>query len=178
MKFIDSSDFKMGRVGEGRIANWLKRRGWAVLPVYEKEVDEGKGPQLFMLDKSLIAPDMLAFKKTNVRWIEAKHKTVFTWHRITQRWCTGIDLRHYRDYLQVAELSPWPVWLLFLHERSIPDARDLQYGCPQECPTGLFGGELFYLQNNENHQHKNWGRSGMVYWAHDTLACLAPVDSV
>ena len=34
---------------------------------------------------------------------------------MTGHWVTGIDLRNYEDYLRVQAISPWPIWLLFLH---------------------------------------------------------------
>ena len=37
----------MGKTGEGIIANWLRGRGFNVLPVYEKEQQEYKGPALY-----------------------------------------------------------------------------------------------------------------------------------
>ena len=162
----------IGRVGESRIARWLIRQGYSVLPVYEKEMDSGKGPQLFTLDRQLIAPDMLAFKDSDVRWIEAKTKTVFSWHRKTERWVTGIDLKHYRHYIEVALRSPWPVWLLFLHEQARTNEGN------GICPTGLFGNELLCLADKENHQSDRWGNGGMVYWAHDTLKLLAKLENV
>lgn len=167
-----------GKVAEGKIARWLINRcGYTVMPVYEVEMNTGKGPQIFAPRRELIAPDIFAFRGTNIRWIEAKHKTVFTWHRITQRWVTGIDLRHYQDYLEVARLNQWEVHLLFLHQSPTPDERDLPY-CPGPCPTGLFSGELIYLAANENHRHANWGKSGMVYWAHEILKPLASLGEM
>lgn len=156
-----------GRVGESLIANWFKRRGYSILPVYEKELGEGKGPQLFTAEGGLIAPDMLCFKGEKVMWIEAKHKSVFSWHRRTQRWVTGIDIRHYEDYQRVEAQSPWPVWLLFLHREGYTAEP------PHNCPVGLFGGDLPYLVKHENHRHGNWGSGGMVYWARETLKKIA-----
>lgn len=164
----------MGQAGESAIAGWLKRKGFAVMPVYEKIMDTGKGPQLFMAETELIAPDLFVFHPDNkkVLWIEAKHKTAFTWHRITGRWTTGIDLRHYRDYCRVADLSPWPVWLMFLHQGG--QAKD----SPPDSPSGLFGNTLDYLKDNVNHTHANWGPSGMVYWAVGNLRQLATLEDV
>jgi len=167
-----SSQLSFGKVGESAIAEWFKRKGYAVLPVYEVEMNTGKGPQVFTLDAELVAPDMLCFNGKRVYWIEAKHKSVFTWHRITGRWTTGIDKHHYEDYLRVAEKSPWPVWLLFLHRNGYTDEP------PHDCPAGLFGRELLYLREHENHQHKGWGKYGMVYWAHETLLQLATLEEV
>src|SRR5690606_24110330 len=78
----------VGQLGESQIAQWLNRRGWAVLPVYDVEMNTGKGPRLFAPDDKLIALDMFAFhpSKRAALWIEAKHKTVFTWHRISRKW--------------------------------------------------------------------------------------------
>jgi len=167
---------RFGRVGESLIANWLKQRGYSVLPVYEKEISEGKGPQIFTVQDNLIAPDLFVFghEISKVWWIEAKHKSAFSWHRISSHWVTGIDLRHYRDYLRVQQLSPWPVWLLFLQRQG--KAKDTPLG--RVGPTGLYGGSLAYLRENENHRHHNWGSSGMVYWAEKTLTKIANLENV
>jgi len=167
-----------GKVGESKIGMFLRARGNTVLPVYEKLDDDKIGPRLFAPDEKLIAPDMLVWKGLTLSWIEAKHKTVFSWHRITRQWVTGIDLRHYKDYLKIAHSQEkWPVWLLFLHESSEPDEIDKPY-CPHECPTGLFGGNLLVLEKNENHRHSNWGPSGMVYWAERTLIKIATLEQI
>lgn len=149
----------VGKAGESLIAQWLIGRGFSVLPVYEKIIDEGKGPQLYTASGGMIAPDLLALRNDEIMWIEAKHKTAFSWHRITNRWVTGIDLRHYEEYLKVLETTSIPVWLLFLHRGG--QAKD----SPANSPKGLFGNDLNILSEHENHRHANWGRSGMVYWA-------------
>lgn len=105
-----------------------------------------------------------------VQFIEAKHKRVFTWYRIGARWCTGIDLHHYRDYQETQKVTGNRVWLLFLHRSSVPDPIDSKHECcPRECPTGLFGRPLDYLVKHESHTSGRYGRHGMVYWAHDVL---------
>lgn len=164
------SKLHQGQIGESLIANWLKSQGYNILPVYEKNIDNGKGPQIFTATQELIAPDLLAFKCERVFWAEAKQKTAFTYHRITGKWTTGIDLRHYEDYLKVSLLMPWPLWLLFLHTNNHTE----EY--PYICPAGLFGRDLDYLKNHENHRSDKWAK-GMVYWAHDTLKLLAPIES-
>jgi len=155
-----------GKIGESRIAQYFKDKGYNVLPVYELETDTGKGPQLFTPRKGLIAPDMLVFKMDKCFWIEAKHKTAFSWHRNTSRWVTGIDLRHYYDYCEVDDSTPWPVWLMFWQRGG--QAKD----SPADYPAGLFGNTLEYLRQHENHRHENWGKSGMVYWNINSLKRL------
>lgn len=168
----------MGRVGESAISRWLQARGHAVFPAYEIEKPSGKGPQLFAATGDLVLPDLLAFRGGSVRWFEAKHKTCFTWHRLTRRWVTGIDLRHYGEYQEVACRTGLPVWLLFFHPKASPSNDDLSFGCPEECPTGLFGNDLEILGGCENHRSDRYGKSGMVYWAHESLKRIAAADEV
>lgn len=165
-----------GQAGESTIARWFISRGNAVLPVYEKEIDTGKGPQLFCLDGQFAAPDLLLFSAVAQRiiWIEAKHKSVFSWHRLTGRWTTGIDLRHYKEYRQVEKRTGWPVWLMFLH------AKDRDLSRPREpwpCPTGLYGAKLSDLANCENHRSSKWAK-GMVYWRESSLHKFAELGDL
>lgn len=174
MPFNESLAF--GKIGESDIARWLRSRGTSVLPVYEKEIDEGKGPQFFAPNGEYVAPDMFCLPQCE--WIEAKHKKVFTWHRISGTWQTGIDLRHWEEYKRVQEISKRRVWLFFLHRSNKPDERDLKGGSPSLCPTGLFGGSLDYLSRHIHHEDARWGRTGMVYWAVDTLQKLALLSEI
>lgn len=167
-----------GRVGEGAISRWLQGRGHSVFPAYEIEKHSGKGPQLFAASGDLVLPDLLAFRAGSVIWFEAKHKTRFAWHRNSQNWTTGIDLRHYDEYQQVAIRTGLPVWLLFLHPQAEPSEADKAHGCPPLCPTGLFGGDIAELSKTESHRSDRYGKSGMVYWTVDALRLLANADEV
>jgi len=166
-----AENLRYGVAGESTIARWFRQRGYAVLPAYEKLIDSGKGPRLYLPDGSLIAPDLLVFKGQKIYWIEAKHKTAFSWHRQTSRWVTGIDLKHYKAYQEVDRITDWPVWLFFLHEGG--QAKD----SPPNSPSGLFANELSFLVGHENHRHSNWGSSGMVYWAIDSLRKLGECEA-
>lgn len=169
MTFKQSLNY--GLAGETLIARWFQRRGWTVLPVYEKVMDTGKGPTLFLPDRKLIAPDMFVFNSQKAWWIEAKHKTGFSWNRTSQRWVTGIDLNHYMDYLLVEDLTPWPVWLLFLQRGG--QAKDSPIS-----PSGLFGNALDYLRNHESHRSQKYGSYGMVYWSIDVLKKMSDIKDI
>lgn len=158
-----------GQTGESAIALWLRRRGWAILPIYDVEIPTGKGPRLFAPNGEWAAPDMLAYRANNVVWIEAKHKNAFSWYRKDGRWVTGIDLRHYQHYCTIEDSSPLPVWLMFLHRGG--QAKDSPVS-----PSGLFGNELKLLRRSENHRSDKWGKSGMVYWAMASLKKLGNVN--
>lgn len=168
-------EFEFGVAGESHIARWLRRRGSSVLPVYEKIVDEGKGPQVYLpAGTQLVAPDMLTFKGKSAQWIEAKRKQAFSYHRKTGKLTTGIDLRHYLDYCEVDDVSPWPVYLLFLHSGAMANGE----GQPDDTPSGLYGNALSYLRKNENHRSDKWGKGGMVYWAIESLKKYASYEDV
>lgn len=165
-----SERLQTGLLGEGEIARWFNDKGYAVLPAYEVEMNNGKGPRIFTAEGSLISPDLLVFNSRKVFWIEAKTKSAFTWHRASQTWQTGIDRKHWSHYLQVAQRTPWPVWILFLH-RPGSIAKDTPEGMTSPC--GLFGNTIEKLNANIHHEHENHGPSGMVYW---TIGALRKLD--
>ena len=148
-----------GRVGESDVARWFISRGWGVLPAYEKEFNDHKGPRVFSASGQIVAPDMLVFKRGKVFWVEAKNKSAFTYHRKSGHWVTGVDQHHFDDYLRIADISGWPIWLMFVQRPGT--AKD----SPPDCPTGLFGGDISDLAISIHHAHKNGGPHGMVYWA-------------
>ena len=170
-----STVLKFGQEGENLIANWLRNRGWNVLPVYEKEGGDYKGPRLFTPTDGLIAPDLWAIReaqgtwKMELTWIEAKHKAGFDYHRITGDLVTGIDERHYLDYLKIADLTrkSMDFFILFL-QRGI-GTKNSRF----PTPAGLYGKSIHHLRKNEHHRH-----SGMVYWDESAFEKMAELDDL
>lgn len=163
-------NLKQGFIGEGEISNWLRSKGWNVLPAYEKEIGSGKGPRLFTASLGeLVTPDMLIFKANEIRWIEAKTKSAFTWFRIKSCWEDGIDKRHWEHYKHVADLSRWQIWIMFLH-RPGGIAKDTPEGMIP--PTGLYGQVMEILRENIDHESDRHA-NGMVYWKIDLLRMLS-----
>jgi hypothetical protein len=170
---------KTGQLGESLIAKWLNSKGWFVVPVYEIEINSGKGPRVFAPDNErIIAPDIFAVNplRSRVRFIECKHKTVFTWHRISQKWQTGIDLKHWADYLKLSDKTGVDTWLLFLHRQSTPSLIDIHYGCPTASPVGLFGQSIKTLKDKGRKDDRY--AKGMIYWNHGHLQKLAHLEEV
>jgi hypothetical protein len=162
----------VGKMGEDAISVFLQERGYSVLPVYEKIINEGKGPQIFRLrnddlPEGIVAPDAFVFNAETAFWAEAKTKSAFSWHRNTQKYTTGIDIRHYEHYCEVDDSSPWDVWLLFLQKGGSAKGET----APTEA--GLFTQKLSKLRKCENHRSNNHGNSGMVYWARESLIRIA-----
>ena len=168
-------DFKKsleyGQIAEGAIVKWLIERGNSVIPVYEKEIDTGKGPQVFTANESVVAPDVLVYKNGKFFFAECKRKNAFTWHRISKRWTTGIDIRHYKEYLKVSDIFETEVYLFFLQMGGV--AKD-----SEKSPSGLFYNSLSFLSKDENINHVNdkWAK-GMIYWSIDKLIKIAEIDS-
>jgi hypothetical protein len=169
---------KYGTIAENQITQWLISRGAMVQPVYEMETEHAyKGPRVFAVDREFLAPDLLVFNRRGARWVEAKAKAHFTWHRMSHTWQTGIDVACYEDYLALRGRTSLELWLMFLHLDSRPDAGDLRMGSPEICPTGLYGGEIQDLAEKIHHSHKNWGKKGMVYWREPDLKQIATAES-
>jgi len=169
-----TEQLEYGLAGESIIAKWLMSRGWALLPAYEKEQGDFKGPRILSATGDLISPDMLAFRFGDeggqVHWIEAKSKAAFTWYRIRGTYQDGIDRRHWRHYLHVCKLAPWPVWLLFLHA---PGHVAKDNPPDKTPPVGLFGNRVDRLAALIDHESDNHGPSGMVYWNINSLRVIA-----
>jgi len=155
-----------GRKGERLIAHWLMRRGFSVLPAYAVSEHDAKGPRVFSMEGDLISPDLFVFGQSKAFWVEAKSKAAFTWHRISQTYQDGIDIRCWDDYRALRERINWPVWLLFLHG---PHQRAKDNPPDKTPPTGLFGGEIERLATCIHHRSDNYGSGGMVYWCHADL---------
>lgn len=166
----------VGKAGESIIAKYLQSRGNHVLPVYEKEINDYKGPVLYRPDgQQLICPDLLTFTRKGLAWIEAKHKSAFTWSMKYAAWNTGIDLHHYQHYIQVQnDLKHIPVWIMFLHQSGT--AKDTPEG--KISPTGLFMASIRHLRENECHRHANHGKHGMVYWQPSAFQNHVPLEDL
>jgi hypothetical protein len=162
-----------GDSGEDKVRKWLLSWGYCILPRFQP--DNGRGPRIYTPERDLIAPDIACFHPVEncIRWVEVKTKDVFSHHRKTNNWVTGIDLKPYEQYKELLTISPWPIWILFLHELDRIETRDE----PWPCPTGLFGQSLDILMSCENHTDDRWAR-GMVYWKIDNLHFYSTLEDI
>lgn len=173
-----------GQIAEGKISRWLRGLGRQVMPVYETETGNYKGPRIFGPKYSeLVAPDLAVFGgEKKFSFVEAKCKTHFGWYRKRSKWMTGIDRNHYEDYLEIRTSTGFPLWVLFLHESSAPSTDDLRDGSPASCPVGLFGAEVLAMSRmsyTESSKYEpNGGRHGMIYWEHGDLTKFATLEEI
>lgn len=191
---MNSNNWKNGRLGEDRISQHLRKLGYNVVPVYEKEIDDGKGPRVFMASctnvDQLIAPDLFIIGIEDAKppngplfaWVEAKTKTRFSWYGKGNYFVTGIDLRNFNDYCTLAEKTNVPIYLFFLHTQCDTSREDVyKWGAPATCPTGLFCRNIKFLSQptNKSHISQQHGSSGMIYWRPDVhLKKIAELEEV
>ena len=158
----------IGREVEMAVARWLMQRGHRVLPVYDYSgLNSGKAPKLQAISSadSLICPDLLIVKGGRTIWCEVKFKTHADFTRRTRQHETGIDLRLWNHYQQVADTSGSPVWLIFCHQ----------------CEDEIRCGSLDVLRSPNEHRiyrGSKMSHSGMVFFRYDTLHYLERLSSV
>lgn len=110
---------RWGGEAERAVSLWLQRRGWYVLPTYDYSgEDDNKAPKLEGQARSLVIPDLLAAQFSHGScWLEVKRKTKADYTYTTGRHETGISLRLWNDYKDVAHESGIDASVIFVHER-------------------------------------------------------------
>jgi Holliday junction resolvase-like predicted endonuclease len=171
---------ELGRFGENVVAYWLQSRGNSVVPLRDIETgDIFKGPRMTGPEGIEGAcTDWLCTNRVKTVFIEVKTKRAFSWHRLRADWVTGIDQHYAEHYMMQRKNSSIPMWLLFLHLYPTPSDSDREHGCPDQCPTGLYGQEILVLANDIHHTSPNWGKGGMVYWSFPPLLKLETLEGL
>lgn len=106
-----------GREAELAVAEWLKRRGWGVVPSYDYSGASGdKGPRAMFLHRRLIIPDLDVFKEGTRLWVEVKFYTYAPVNRALGKSVHGIPRYYYEHYLGVEKESGNPVFLAVVEE--------------------------------------------------------------
>lgn len=104
---------RFGDIGETVLRNWLKERGYYVVPT--SLIENGGAPMLESHLRSLVLPDTLIFKGGEQKWVEVKAKTLAPKYNIGRCHTTGCALRHWNDYRQVQEATGITGALAFVH---------------------------------------------------------------
>lgn len=99
MKFEDKPQYKKGLIGEEIVRNILREKGWITY-----KPDEGKAHYF----------DILATKdKKSVIALDVKTKARFN------KWAAqGINLRHYKEYLEFIKTTNIPFFLVFVDDKN------------------------------------------------------------
>lgn len=163
-----SSRLTHGRIGEQAVLKWLRYMNRVVLPVCDTliniEFRERCGPRLFVGNDALTAPDLLVFADDGVRWMEIKCKKYCTWYRNESLWMTGIDVRHFEQYIKVHQATCIHVDLVLYHPNETPRPKDVPHGCPEYAPRGVYCADILKLQEIYHHIGTDLDGNEMIYW--------------
>ena len=123
--FRQRPEFKLGRSGERRVADFLQEKGFYVIPSYDYSgEDDDKAPRMQGKKTVYVIPDLDICRAGLRQWVEVKTKTRATHYRKTDQLQHGIDERHFAAYravqaesgcevfLAIYELTPRPVVLV------------------------------------------------------------------
>lgn len=104
-----------GRIGETMVAEWLKGRGWGVIPSYDFTGSDGcKAPRLMFEAHGLVIPDLDTCRDGKRCWCEVKTYRGPYFNRRLRCDIHGIPSGLFHDYLQVENQSGCPVYLFVL----------------------------------------------------------------
>lgn len=106
----------IGKEGEHEIGNYFMNKNYSILPLYQFE--DNIAPKVFTLNNTLTSPDMFISGNNKCFWVEVKTK--FRWVNYNNIIETGINEKHYRQYLSIAEKTTLPIYLIFNHKKTPP----------------------------------------------------------
>lgn len=104
--------FKRGLNGEKLVQEWLKLRGFYVLPV--SLIENGGAPALEGHLKRIIASNHLVAGAGKTFWAEIKTYQRAAFYQKYQRWVHGIPIRLWNQYLEGQRITGIPGYLFIL----------------------------------------------------------------
>jgi hypothetical protein len=122
--------FQRGLKGEKLVREWLKLRGFYVLPV--SLIENGGAPALEGHLKHIIASNHLVSGAGKTFWAEVKTYQRAAFYQKYQRWVHGIPIRLWNQYIQGQQVTGIPgyLFILQLNEHLILEGKldDIQIG--------------------------------------------------
>lgn len=108
--FTERTEFKRGRACELAVSEFLRERGWFVIPSYDYAgLDHDKPPRLQGLRTAYPIPDLDTCRDGQRHWVEVKGKASARMYRRLGVYQHGIH--NYEHYLKVQGESGTKVWL-------------------------------------------------------------------
>lgn len=108
-----------GEEGEHAIVRKLVERGCSVAPLYQYQNHE-QAPFLLEGFSSRVLPDATCWGNGKCFFAEVKRKNRWVGPGFINELETGFDLRHFREYSRVAEVTGSEVHLFFVHQTREP----------------------------------------------------------
>lgn len=104
--------FKRGLKGEKLVREWLKLRGFYVLPA--SLIDNGGAPALEGYLKRIIASNHLVAGGGRTFWAEIKTYQRAAFYQKYQRWVHGVPIRLWNQYIEAQQVTGIPGYLFIL----------------------------------------------------------------
>lgn len=114
--------FQRGEVGEQRVLELLRARGWWIVPTFD--MDRGSQevfPHLLAPageEQMLPLPDLDCCRGGARVWVEVKTKEAPTWTRKTRQWEHGIHASSWESYLKIQRITGCPVLIAIVEENT------------------------------------------------------------
>ena len=163
MPFRLRAEFLRGRVAEQIVADFLRGRGWYVIPSYDYSGADGdKAPKIQGLHDGIVIPDLDIAKAGSRKWAEVKAKGHADFTLKTKTYDHGIGYRNWCHYKRAQEETGCYVWLFIIEE-------DTQI---------LLAESLDVLGEGRRYEGAKMDRGGMVFWPRDLFRCRLTLNSL
>jgi len=127
---------KRGLQGEKLVREWLKMRGFYVLPA--GLIDNGGAPSLEGYLRNIVASDSLVAGHGRTFWAEIKTYQRAAFYQKYQRWVHGIPIRLWRQYTEGQRITGIPgyLFILQLNEQLILEGKLDEIALGSQATTG------------------------------------------
>lgn len=164
--FKNSPEYIKGKIGEDIVVDFMKSRGWLIIPSYDYcGESNNKPPRLIGKFKEFAIPDIDASRNGTRIWVEVKTKASYdeTWigcdgNKLKEH---GIPKRLFDHYMQVEKESGTDIYLVIY---------EIKTGC-------LLRGKLSKLDIIKRVSlSKKMDRSGMVFFERRYFQLLTTIE--
>lgn len=105
-----------GKEGEHEVGEYFMKLGYSLLPLYQ--FTEDIAPKIYSEVETIISPDIFISGKEKAFWVEVKTKNRWiNYNRIRE---TGLNKRHYDEYIKIRHNTKLPVYVVFNHKDDNP----------------------------------------------------------
>ncbi len=106
-----------GKEGEHEVGEYFMRRGYSLLPLYQ--FSEDLAPKIYNDGGVIISPDIFVAGLKKAFWVEVKTKN--RWIKYLGNLETGLNERHFNEYLRINRKTELPVYVVFNHKEDMPN---------------------------------------------------------
>lgn len=147
---------------EHLLAKLLERRGFRVLGEARFNWKTNGVRDSRTLRATHLYPDLLVERNGRARWIDAKFKTHADLYRRTQTLVTGIPMRHWLYYKEIALKTATPVAIAFLHQQE----------------NEIRSAYLTDLERCISHQSDKMSRHGMIFFVYNQIPVVGRFEEL